>query len=678
MPLTTVKFAAGVNAEVTQTQGIAQITSSQLIRFRYAGQETLPEKLGGWDKFYPLSMGSPVRALHAWEGINNDTHLAAGCTQSLNVITDGVGADITPRTATSNTTPSFTTVAGDDTITIDDPNFTPSVFGSIFLRTQVSVGGIVLYGSYQVISVLDSDTYQIRASQDAVSSVVTGGAVPEFASTAGSALITVSLDDHGYVVGQVFPVGVPTTVGGVTISGAYLVREVLDADTFTIILSNAASSIDTEFMNGGDARITYYVGIAPSAIGAGFGTSGYGAGGYGVGITPTPSGGTKITTTNWTLDNWGEVLIACPTNGPIYQWSPDSGFSTATKIVGAPDINGGAFVSQSAQVLIAWASSSTEGVVDPLSINWSTVGDYTVWTVTSQTQAGGYRIPTGSRIVGGMASPNFNLIWTDLDLWSMDYVGPPEVYGFNTLGSNCGLISRHAAVSQNSIVYWMGNNQFFLLNGERVQPIPCTVWDFVFQDLDLDNVDKIYAGSNSLFNEVTFYFPSLSGGTGEVDSYVKFNTALNVWDCGRLARSAWIDQSPVGRPVGGAPNGMLYQHEVSPDADGQPMVSWFETGYFAVSDGENLSFVDWIFPDFRYGYVAGDQDAILQMSLNFTDYPNGGNEKTKGPYSVSSATKYVNMRLRGRFVSTRFESQDLGSFWRLGGVKVRSVGDGKR
>lgn len=678
MPLTSVKFAPGVNEEITPTQGVAQIIGSQLIRFRFAGQETLPEKLGGWVKFYPLSLGSPPRDLHAWEGINNDTHLAAGCTLSLNVITDGVLQDITPRQETTNPAVSFSTTNGDSVVTIDDPGFTPSVLGSIFLRTQVSVGGIVLYGTYEVVAVLDADSYQINAGVDATATVATGGAVPEFETQSGSALITVTLADHGYVVGQVFPVGVATTVGGITISGAYLVREVLDADTFTFITPVAASSADTEFMNGGDARITYYVGIAPSAAGAGYGVGGYGDGGYGVGTIPAPSEGTPITATNWSLDNWGEVLIACVANGPIYEWSPDSGFSTAIKIAGAPDINGGAFVSQTAQILIAWGSSSTQGVPDPLNINWSTVGDYTNWRVTSQTQAGGFRIPTGSRVMGGMASPNFNLIWTDIDLWGMDYIGPPEVYGFNTLGLNCGLISRHAAVSLNSIVYWMGNNQqFFMLTGETVQIIPCTVWDFVFQDLDESNADKIYAASNSLFNEVTFYYPSASSGTGEVDSYAKYNAAHNIWDCGRLDRSAWIDQSPVGKPIGASPNGYLYQHETSPDADGQPMISWFQTGYFAVSDGENLSFVDWIFPDFRYGYIAGDQDAILQMSLAFTDYPNG-TVKTKGPYSVSSATNYVNMRLRGRLVSVRIESQDLGSFWRLGGIKFRSVGDGKR
>lgn len=678
MPLATVKFAPGVNAEITPVQGMAQIIDSNLIRFKFAGQEVLPEKLGGWSKFYPVSLGSEPRDMHAWEGINNDTHLAIGCEESLNVITDGVGLDITPRTETTNPSVDFSTTNGSSEITIvDNSGFVPSIYMSIYILTQVSIGGLILQGAYQITSVLASDTYTIEAASDATATESNAGTVPEFTTVNGEPEINVELADHALTIGEIFSVAVSTTVGGLTLFGAYLVREVVDADNFVIVAANSATSTASASENGGAARIRYYIGIAPSPTSAGYGTGGYGEGGYGTGVVPTSATGDPITATNWTLDNWGEILLACPTGGPVYEWSPDSGFSNATKIVGAPEINGGIFVSQTAQILIAWASSTYNGVQDPLSINWSQPADYTLWTPTSQTQAGGYRLPTGSRIVGGQAGPNFNIIWTDLDVWAMDYIGPPDVYGFSALGSNCGLAARHGAVVLNSSVYWIGVSNFYVLNGESVQTIPCSVWDFIFQDLDTDNLDKIFAGSNSLFGEVTFYFPSASGGTGEVDKYVKFNPSLNTWDCGELARSAWIDQSPVGKPIGADPNGYIYQHEISPDADGQPMMPWFQTGYFAISDGEFLNFVDWLLPDFRYGDLGDDQDAILQITITYTDYPNG-TVKTVGPYSVSNATEYVNTRLRGRFAALKIESQDLGSFWRLGGVKIRSVPDGKR
>lgn len=681
MPIQGIKLLPGVNIETTPVLGQGQIVLSQLIRFKQVGPDIQPEKLGGWNKFYPISLGSAVRDLHAWEGINADTHLAAGCTASLNVISDGTGADITPRSYFSVTAVSFTTTMGSADVSIDDPNFTASIYDSIYLLTPVSIGGIVLQGAYVVSSVADADTYIITAASAATSGVSAGGAVPAFTTINGQPFVNVELADHGYSVGEIFniPPVTATTVGGIVLSGAYLIQTVVDADNFSITAAQAATSGATVDMNGGDVAIIYYVGIGPSAPTAGYGTGGYGTGGYGLGVVPTPSPGSPITATNWTLDNWGEVLLACPADGPIYSWSPDSGLAVATRIIEAPEINGGIFVAQPAQILVAWASSMG-GVQDPLSINWSDSGDYTNWTVSSQTQAGGYRIPTGSRIVGGIAGPNFAVIWTDLEVWAMDYIEPPLIFGFNSLGQNVGLIARHAMGVINSTVFWMSENKFCLLNGENVQTIPCSVWDFIFQDLDLAHVDKIYCGTNSLFGEVTWYFPSASGGTGEVDSYVKFTPGLGggIWDSGRLARSAWVDQSPVGQPIGGSPDGYLYQHEVSPDADGQPMNPYFETGYFAVADGENLDFIDWLFPDFKWGYYLGSQGAVLQITLSVTDYPTGSPVTSEGPYSVSAVVPYLDFRLRGRFAKVRIESQDLGSFWRLGSLKIRSVPDGKR
>lgn len=677
MPLATIKFAPGVNAEITATQGIAQIIDSQLIRFKYAGQEILPEKLGGWTRYYPVSVGSAIRALHAWEGIAEDIYLAAAAENSLNVISEGVGSDITPMTTTNTVAPSISTTNGSTTVVIDDAGITMSPYNSIFISTQVAIGGLVLFGSYQLLSVIDADTYSIISPKAATSTAGPGGTLAEFDTTINSAAVRVTLTNHGLIEGMTFPVLTPTTVGGITLSGVYLVDNVVNANEFDIIAAETATATTSGFLNGGNLEITYYITLPPIQTSSGYGEDGYGVGEYGTGILPSPSTGTPITTTNWTLDNWGGVLIACPANGPIYYWSPYGGLGQASKIVGAPSINGGIFVSQTTQILIAWASSSTEGIHDPLNVNWSDSGNFFNWQVTSQTQAGGYRLSTGSRIVGGAAGPSFNLLWTDVGIWSMDYVGLPEVYGFNILGNNCGMISRHAFATLNSVVYWMGNNQFFALNGETVQTIPCPVWDYVFQDLDQDNVDKITAGSNSLFGEVTFYFPSASGGAGQNDRYVKFNPVLNTWDVGQLNRSAWIDQSPVGRPVGASSAGVIFQHETSPDADGQPLVSSFSTGYYAIADGDDLTFIDWIFPDFTYSLQDDTTSAIIQMSLAFADYPNS-NPKLRGPYSVSNQTKFVNTRLRARLMSATFMSNDLGSFWRMGGVKYRSTPDGRR
>lgn len=679
MPLHTITLKPGVNSEVTPTLGEAQIVQSQLIRFKNTGNQMLVEKLGGWQKFYPNALTSPIRDLHAWEGLRADAHLGVGAEQTLAIISNGLMLDVTPRTVVTNNAVDFATTNTSPTVTIHDAGITVSTYDSIWIDTPVAVGGLILSGGYVVASVVDASHYTITASTNATSTVVSGGAVPTFTTTNGSPTITVTLTAHGYAVGEIFNVPIPcaTSVGGVTVVGAYVIQTVPTADTFTINTAASATSAATVSENGGNARITYFVGIGPPATAVGYGGGGYGTGAYGIGVVPPPSAGSPITATNWSLDNWGEVLLACPADGAIYQYSPDLGVQNATKIVAAPEINGGIFVSQPAQILVAWASSNG-GVQDPLIINWSDAGDYTNWTVSSITQAGGYHIPTGSRIVGGMSGPNFSIIWTDVGVWAMDYIEPPLIFGFNSLGDNCGLIARHAACTLNSIVYWMSNDKFCAMAGEAVQTLPCSVWDVVFQDLDTAHSDKIYCSTNSLFGEVWWFYPSKSGGTGEVDSYVKIIPEAGVWDYGKLARSAWIDQSPVGAPVAGSPNGYIYQHETSPDADGQPMDSWFQTGYFELDDSEQLQFVDWILPDFRYGYYPGQSGAIVQLSVLFTDYPNGATVKTRGPYSVTNTTNYVNTRLRGRYTALRIESQDLGSFWRMGSIKIRGVGDGRR
>lgn len=676
MPLQTITLDAGVNAESTKTLNAAVIQESQLIRFKAAGKMVLVEKLGGWEKFYPASIGSPIRDLHAWMDTNATAHLAIGAELSLSVLTNGSLTNLTPRLFVSDTAPDFSTTAGDPVVTVVDPNIANSILNTIYIATPVAVGGIILQGSYAVTSTLSPTSYQITASSNAVSTVANGGALPVFTTTLNSASVSVNLTSHGYGVGSTFAIFTPTTVGGLTLDGSYLVQSVIDADNFTINAPTLATSAASATMNGGDVQIIYYITVSPTIPAAGYGVGPYGSGGYGLGIAPTPTPGTPITATNWTLDNWGGILLACQADGAVYNWSPDSGYSVASRVMNAPLVNGGIFVSNPYQILVAWAAS-INGVQDPLLVSWSDSGDYTNWSVSALTQAGSYRIPTGSRIVGGLQGPQFGFIWTDIDVWAMQYIQPPLVFGFTKLATECGLIARHAACVVNSTVYWMGSNQFYQYAGAGVQPIVCSVWDFVFQDLDTDNLDKIHVASNNGFGEVAWYFPSLSGGTGEVDSYVKFNFILNCWDFGRLDRTAWIDQSVLGQPIGANSAGYIYQHEITNDADGAPMGEYFETGYAQIAQGEELTFIDWMIPDFRYGKFNAPQTASLNITLKYTDYP-GQTEKSKGPYQVASITSYRNPRIRGREIGMRIEGTGIGGWWRMGGLRYRGAPDGKR
>jgi hypothetical protein len=222
----------------------------------------------------------------------------------------------------------------------------------------------------------------------------------------------------------------------------------------------------------------------------------------------------------------------------------------------------------------------------------------------------------------------------------------------------------------------MGQSQFFQLTSAGVTPIACPIWDVIFQQLDTSNANKIRCAVNSRFAEVTWYYPTTTSG-GEVAAYAKYNAVLGQWDFGTLGRSAWINESVLGPPIGADPTTLyIYQHETSTDAAGAPMNSWYQTGYFATTEADTKSFIDQIWPDAKWGYYDGTQNATLNMTFYAADYPNQ-TPTSYGPYTLTSSVQYITPRIRGRLVSIYVASNDLGSFWRIGNVRYRVKTDGK-
>ena len=673
MPIVPLRLTPTVNAEVTETMNEAGISACNLIRFK----AKLPQKLGGWTRYYANNLGSTARDLHAWQDISANDWLAYGATGSVTALSDDIAYAISPQTLTSDFTPDFDTTNGSATVLINDPNIANVTdYDSILFETPIAVGGLILQGVYQITAPVTTTEYQITAASNASSSVTAGGAVPSFGTTSGSATVTVTLTAHGLSVDDQYTFLVSTTVGGITIFGTYPVLSVPTANTFTISTTGVATSTTSGSMNGGDVRIKYFLALGPSGLGSGYGTGTYGTGGYGTGVAAAAQTGDALVATDYALDNWGEILLACPEDEGIFQWQPNSGFQNLKLITEAPIFNRGIFVAMPAQILVAWGSSIGQQQ-DPLIINWSDSEDFTVWTPTASNQAGSYRIPTGSKIVGGLQAPQQALIWTDIDVWAMVYQGPPYVFGFNKISSGCGLVGKHAAAVLRGNVFWMNPGNFFVMGSGGVQVLPCSVWDIVFQDLDTANQHKCVAAPNSTFDEIWFFYPSASGGTGECDKYVKFNTTENAWDYGTMQRSAWIDQSVLGQPIGSTSNGIIYQHETSPNADGQAMNPWFETGYFVIAEGQDMVFLDWFFPDFKWAEYPGTSGATILCTITAVDYPNS-TERVYGPFTLTAAKNFINCRLRGRQIKLKFESQDLDSFWRLGLMRYRANKDGRR
>jgi len=690
MPHQALKLIAGVDQNKTPALNEAAISYSNLVRFVPDRNNLgLVQKLGGWTQFYNGGVGSVVRCLLAWEDINANAWLGVGAEASLDVITEGGLKDITPQTTTANVAVSFSTTTGSDIVTVDATGSALDSYDVVDIKTQVSVGGLILFGSYQVIPV-STNQFQIQAKDVlgapayATATVTGGGLVPEFDTATGSALVDVTLADHGLSVGSTFTVLVPTTVGGITLDGNYIVTDVSSSSVFIITANNSATSTANAFENGGNARFVYYNGIGPLDANSGYGVGGYGTGGYGSGIPPTSGTGTPITAIDWTLDNWGETLLANPLNGPIYEWSPTTNNPVGTIIANAPIANEGMFVAMPQRQVIAWGSTFT-GVIDPLLIRWCDVNDYTNWIAEITNQAGSYRIPKGSRIVQCIQGPQQGLIWTDLGVWAMQYVGQPYVYQFNEVGTGCGLIGRKAAGSMGGVVYWMGQSQFFKFAGSGVESIPCPIWDVIFQDLDTSNLNKIRIAPNSRFNEISWFYPTLGNG-GEINAYVKYNISLNQWDYGTLSRTAWINESVLGPPIGagvlpGGTDNFIVQHETSPDAvnasnEPIPIEASFQTGYFALTEADVKMFIDQVWPDMKWGYFGGAQNATVKLTFYATDYP-GSTPYAYGPYTLVQGTQFITPRFRGRLVSIKIESNDLGSFWRIGNMRYRIQQDGK-
>lgn len=764
MPHQALKLLPGVDVNKTPALNEAAISQSQLIRFipdRTMGG--LVQKLGGWTKYYSNVISSTVRALWAWEDTNSHSYLAVGAEGTpsggaLETILSGSISDITPQTIEVNVAVSAATTAGSNAVVITDTGRNITSYDSVDIQTQISVGGLILFGQYQCYNPGSSaDTYTIYASSNAVftttvpslpltvtgasgtgssatitfsdsyifpvdswitvsgmtptgyngnykvtassagsvsydnattgSLTVTGtvsnnGLLASYTSEINKSVVSVTLPNHGLIDGDTYTSLRSTAFSGVNIYKNYIISN-STTDTFTINVDAPATSTTTSpvYQNNDLAHYIYYIGFGALSEGTGFGIGGYGEGGFGTGVAPVAATGTPITAIDWTLDNWGSILVACPLNGPIYQWSPSAGQPIATVIPEAPSVNAGAFVAMPQRQVIAWGTTYT-GIQDPLQIRWSDVNDFSTWVSTPTNQADGYRIPKGSKIIQAIQGPQQGLIWTDIGLWAMQYVGLPYVYQFNELGTGCGLIGRKAAASINGVVYWMGPSQFYRLSTNGVEPIRCPIWDVVFQDLDRDNLDRIRVAPNSRFGEISWHFPTISNG-GENDGYVKYNYVLDQWDYGfnsdanpYVARSAWINESVLGPPIGAALNNYLYQHETSLDADGNALVSYFQTGYFALSEADVKSFIDQVWPDMKWGYYGGTQGANVNLTFYTADYA-GQTPSSYGPYVLTQSTTYITPRFRGRLVSIRVGSSDVGSFWRLGNIRYRLQPDGR-
>lgn len=701
MPNDSLKLKPGVNVEQTPALLETGYQYASLIRWR----DGLPEKIGGWTKYYSSQLTGVPRDLHAWQNVANTKFLAVGTSVGLNIVSSGQLTNISPQQLTNNITPSFTTTNGSTTVTVNDSSISNiSKLSVVYFPTPVAVGGTIVHGVYAIASVVDADTYTITVARAATASVSNTGSVPSYGTSSGSNVVTVTFAAHGLSVGNTISLPVSTTVAGLTVNGTYSVKSVPTSDSFTIELSASASSTTSASMNSGNVRIVYYIAIGPDLLTpTTFGMLGFGAiGQFGIGdpgsgapIVSSTQTGAAIAASDWTLDNLVSFLVACPTGGALYYWIAGQNLNTAVPMsANAPLFNEGAFVSQASRIVVAYGSTANETIgitQDPLLVRWCTIEDFTVWAASATNYAGSFRVPTGSRIVGGTSTAKTDLLWTDLDVYTMTFLGGQGtsgsislVYAIRRAAEKCGLISKRAFTSFQDAVYWMGQNNFFRISGSGVQTLPCSVWDAVFQDLDTANASKCWATSNTPYSEIWFYYPSVSGGTGECDKYVKYNVITQIWDYGPVSgttampRSCGIDQSVLGMPILASPSGYLYQHETGRDADGSPITWAWESGWFTLSEARDFPFCDEIYPDFKFGTFSGSPNASISLTFYGRDNLNTADaDEVYGPYTMTATSGKVEPRIRNRYLRVKVSGSDSATFSRLGNMRFRVAPDGR-
>jgi hypothetical protein len=402
----------------------------------------------------------------------------------------------------------------------------------------------------------------------------------------------------------------------------------------------------------------------------------------------------------WTSDNFGEDLLFNVRNAGVYYWSP----SVATPLtvrgvtlaslstdVQTPTIATQIIVSDNDRHVIAFgannyldSSNTLETDQDPLLIKFSDQEDYTVWTPTATNTAGDLRLGSGTRIIRAIETKREILIWTDIALYSMQFIGPPYTFGVTMVASSVTAVGFNCFAAVDDIVMWMGIGKFYIFSGST-QELQCPLKNYIFTDFNINESDKVYASVNSEFNEVTWFYPTAD--SSECDVYVTFNYVERAWTYGSMARTAWLDRGTSAYPIAAAPDGYLYNHEFGMD-DGStspatPLNAYIESSPFDIGEGDNFVFVRRIIPDVTF--VNSTNTPTVDMTLKMQNFPGSNYNKTTDAPVTRSATVPVEqfttqayVRLRGRQATFKIESNTLGTRWSLGSPRIEVQPDGRR
>tara|TARA_R100001440_G_scaffold37514_2_gene56879 strand:+ start:604 stop:2778 length:2175 start_codon:yes stop_codon:yes gene_type:complete len=724
MVLTRVQFEGGINKQVTQTSARNRWTNGDFVRFRYGE----PEKIGGWRQSTNNTLVGVARDMHIWSDLDGKRYIAVGTHKGLFLYFDGAFYDISPLgSKISSGTITTTNNSALVTINLADHNFT---VGEIIEFSDVTLPGS---GTGFTVTDFTNTQFEVTNIVNGSAFTVTMNSVESGAGfTAGggiSATPYATIGNASEVVGYGYGTGL---WGGDIENEAFTtLNGALQDDTAgtggsgtSITLTSASSFPSSGTIIVGAELITYTAkagndlqNITRAALGStrsahNSGVNVNNATNYVGWGSASDASQVSLEPGSWSLDNFGQILIATVKNGKTFEWDPSVGNALQTRATvssGMPSVSIQTIISDRDRHVIHLGTEKTIGdssTQDPMFIRFSDQESRGTYTPTSTNTAGSFQLDSGTRIKGAVKGKDYILILTDTSAYRMQFVGPPFTFSITQVGSNCGAIGQHAAVFVDGAVYWMGKAGGFFVYDGTVKRIPCSVEDFVFSNVDSDDLGInygagtiVFAQYNSLFTEINWFYPK--AGSTQNDRNVTFNYREGVWSISSLDRTTYYDRTVFDQPYGtqyndsGIPtfpvitgatgiNGasILYEHEVGVDQVDSTgaktaIPAFIESGDFDISDGQTSGEffikIRRFIPDFKV--LSGN----AKVTLNLKDFPaQTESSSSLGPFTVQSSTNKIDTRARARFASLKIENESTDENWRFGSFRADTQADGRR
>jgi len=704
MPLTKLQLRPGINRETTSYSNEGGWFDMDKVRFRFG----YPEKIGGWIKESTNAFLGTCRALHPWIALDGSNFLGVGTHLKYYINEGGAYNDITPIRVT--------TAAGDITFSANANTLSAGITAVTDTIPLTSASGFPASGRIKIGS--EIITYALVSGNN-LTGCVRGVNDTVAASHSSSAAVTcatliVTDADHGALENDFVTYSGTATLGGrlmvEDINQEYQITHIINVNSYQIearTVSTIGSITTTTGLNptyvfattsdsgnGGSSVVGAYqinTGLDTTIVGTGWGAGTWSRGTWGSGASLATSGQTLRI---WSHDNFGEDLLINVRDGDIFYWDKTNGLANRAvelaSIAGAnkvPTIAKQVLVSDRDRHVIAFGCDSElePGVQDPLLIRFSDQENILDWQSLVDTTAGDLRIGSGSKIITAVETRQQILVFTDVSLHAMQFLGPPFTFGINAISENITIASPLAAIAVEDNVYWMGAEEFYAYGG-AVQRIPCSVRDYVFTNINNDQLEKVTAGINTAFSEVTWFYPSAS--STENDSYVTYNYDQKIWYYGLMNRTCWLDRGVNNDPLAASTDHYLYFQEIGFDdgstSPASAITSYIESSQMDLGEGDQFAFMRRLIPDLTFRDSTSPSPQAT-MTLKVRNFPGGNYLSSDARTVVKTAsipveqfTEQVFVRLRGRSFAFRIESEDTGVGWRLGSPRVDVRPDGRR